>query len=61
MVDRGFGIEVEGEYGDLTITKNEFDPNWWNQAESIDFKLNDEPVSLLLLLPFCSYGFRHFL
>lgn len=45
MVDRGFGIEVEGEYGDLTITKSEFDPNWWNQAESIDFKLNDEPVT----------------
>lgn len=45
MVDRGFGIEVEGEYGDLTITKSQFDPNWWNQAESIDFKLNDEPVT----------------
>ena len=45
MVDRGFGIEVEGEYGDLSITKSEFDPNWWNQAESIDFKLNDEPVT----------------
>ena len=35
-MDRGFGIEVEGEYGDLTITKSDFDPNWWNQAESID-------------------------
>ena len=44
-MDRGFGIEVEGEYGDLAITKSEFDPNWWNQAESIDFKLNDEPVT----------------
>lgn len=44
-MDRGFGIEVEGEYGDTTINKDEFDPNFWNQAESIDFKLNDEPIT----------------
>ena len=45
MVDRGFGLELEGEYGDMTVTKSEFDPNFWNQAESVDFKLNDEPVT----------------
>ena len=45
MVDRGFGLELEGTYGDMTVTKSEFDPNFWNQAESVDFKLNDEPVT----------------
>ena len=45
MVDRGFGLELEGSYGDTTVTKSEFDPNWWNQAEEVDFKLNDEPVT----------------
>ena len=45
MVDRGFGLELEGTYGDTTVTKSEFDPNFWNQAESVDFKLNDEPIT----------------
>ena len=45
MVNRGFGIEVEGTYGDTTVTTANFDPNWWNHAESVDFKLNDEPVT----------------
>jgi len=44
MVDRGFGLELEDTYGDTTVTKSEFDPNFWNQAETVDFKLNDEPV-----------------
>lgn len=44
-LDRGFGLEVEGTYGDTTVDKSEFDPNWWNQAEDVDFKLNDEPVT----------------
>ena len=44
-MDRGFGIEVEGTYGDTTVATSSFDPNWWNHAESVDFKLNDEPVT----------------
>ena len=45
MVNRGFGIEVEGSYGDTTIATSSFDPDWWNHAESVEFKLNDEPVT----------------
>ena len=44
-INRGFGIEVEGTYGNTTVTTSNFDPNWWNHAESVDFKLNDEPVT----------------
>ena len=44
MVDRGFGLELEQTYGDTTVTKSQFDPNFWNQAETVDFKLNDEPI-----------------
>ena len=45
MVNRGFGIEVEGTYGSPSVTTSNFDPNWWNHAESVDFKLNDTPVT----------------
>ena len=50
MVNRGFGIEVEKRYGSLNaggteISTANFDPDWWNHAESVDFKLNDEPVT----------------
>ena len=45
MVDRGFGIELEGTYGDTTVAKSNFDPDWWNQAEEVDFSLGDEPVT----------------
>ena len=45
MVDRGFGIEVEGTYGDTTVSTASFDPNWWSEAETVDFKLNDDPVT----------------
>lgn len=45
MAYRGFGIELEGEYGNTTVTKSEFDPNWFNQAENVDFKLNDDPIT----------------
>ena len=45
MVDRGFGLELEETYGDTTVTKSEFDPNFWNQAEEVEFKLNDEPIT----------------
>ena len=45
MVDRGYGIEIEDTYGDTTVTKSNFAPEWWSEAESVDFKLNDEPVT----------------
>ena len=44
MADRGFGIEMEETYGEI-VSKSDFDPNWWNQAEKVDFKLNDTPVT----------------
>lgn len=44
-MDRGFGIEVEGTYGNTNIATSSFDPNWWNHADSVDFKLNDDPVT----------------
>ena len=44
-INRGFGIEVEGTYGNTSVTTSSFDPDWWNHAESVDFKLNDEPVT----------------
>lgn len=44
MVDRGFGIQVEGSYGNA-VAKSAFAPDWWSEAESVDFKLNDEPVT----------------
>lgn len=45
MADRGFGLEVETTYGDTTVSKSSFDPGFWNNANSVDFKLNDEPVT----------------
>lgn len=45
MADRGFGLELEGTYGDTTVDKSSFDPDWWNQAEDVDFNLGDEPVT----------------
>ena len=44
-MDRGFGLELESTYGDTTVSKSNFDPNFWNQAEDVDFKLNDEPIT----------------
>ena len=44
-MDRGFGLEIEESYGDTTVTKSEFDPAFWSQADDVDFKLNDEPVT----------------
>jgi len=44
MVDRGFGLELETTYGEI-VSKSTFDPNWWNQAEDVDFNLGDEPVT----------------
>ena len=44
-MDRGFGLEVESSYGDTTVSKSSFDPDFWSQADSVDFKLNDEPIT----------------
>ena len=44
MVDRGFGLELESTYGE-EVAKSDFDPDWWNQAEDVDFNLGDEPVT----------------
>ena len=48
--NRGFGIEVEKRYGSKAsngtdISTGSFDPDWWNHADSVNFKLNDEPVT----------------
>ena len=43
MVDRGFGLQPEDVYGQL-VTKADFHPEWWSEANSVDFKLNDEAV-----------------
>ena len=44
MVDRGYGIQIEGSYGN-PVAKSAFEPDWWSEAETVDFKLNDEPVT----------------
>ena len=44
-MNRGFGLEVETTYGDTSVTPSSFDPSFWNHAESVEFKLNDEPVT----------------
>ena len=44
-MDRGFGLELESTYGDTTVSKSNFDPDFWCQADEVDFKLNDEPVT----------------
>lgn len=43
-MDRGFGIEIEETYGD-PVAKSAFEPDWWSEADTVDFKLNDEPVT----------------
>lgn len=44
MVDRGFGIQVEEKYGEL-VSEDEFSLDWWSEADDVDFKLNDDPVT----------------
>ena len=43
MVDRGFGLELEDVYGQM-VAKTDFHPSWWSEANSVDFKLNDDAV-----------------
>lgn len=44
MVDRGFGIELEENYGE-NKEKDEFDLDWFQDVDDVDFKMNDEPVT----------------
>ena len=44
-MDRGFGLELESTYGDTSVAKSAFDPDFWCEADSVDFKLGDEPVT----------------
>ena len=44
MVDRGFGLELEETYGEV-VAKSEFEPDFWSEADSVDFKLNDEAIT----------------
>ena len=44
MVDRGFGIEVEDTYGEI-VDKSAFTLDWFSEADDVEFKLNDEPVT----------------
>lgn len=43
-MNRGFGLEVEGTYGSPSVSTGNYDPDFWNSANSVDFKLNDDPV-----------------
>ena len=45
MVDRGFGVELEDAYGQM-VAKKEFNPDWWSEADTVDFKLNDEAITM---------------
>jgi len=42
-INRGFGLEIENNYGE-DIDKDDFNLDWFIEADSVDFKLNDEPV-----------------
>ena len=41
MIDRGFGIELEDTYGEI-INKENFNLDWFEEANKVDFKLNDK-------------------
>lgn len=45
MVNRGFGLEIERKYADINVVPEDFDLDWWNQADDVDFKLNDDLVT----------------
>lgn len=47
MVDRGFGLCQESTYGEVLSTSefNESQLDWWSEADTADFKLNDKPVT----------------
>ena len=41
-MDRGFGLELESTYGDTTVAKSSFDPDFWCQADSALLISNSE-------------------
>lgn len=44
MEDRGLGLELEKEYGE-TVERENYKPLFWCDVESMNFKLNDEPIT----------------
>lgn len=44
MSNRGFGLEIEQNYGTL-VEPEDFDLDFWNEADDVDFKLNDDLVT----------------
>lgn len=44
MEDRGLGLELEKEYGE-TVEREKYKPLFWCDVESMNFKLNDEPIT----------------
>lgn len=44
LSNRGFGLEIEENYG-TKIDVADFDLDFWNEANDVDFKLNDDLVT----------------
>lgn len=44
MDDRGFGLELEYEYGE-SVAKTDFDLDWWSEADTANFSMNGSPVT----------------
>ena len=44
MIGRGFGIEMEDSYGE-EVEKTDFHPSFWNEANSMNFTLNDDIIT----------------
>ena len=44
MIGRGFGIEMEDSYGE-EVEKTDFHPSFWNEANSMNFRLNDDIIT----------------
>lgn len=44
MTDRGFGLELESTYGE-DIETSAFNIDWFSEADTVDFKLNDDPIT----------------
>lgn len=45
MSCRVFGLEPEAAYGDTTVEPDAFDLDFDHDVDSMDFKLNDEPIT----------------
>ena len=43
-MNRGFALEIEENYGE-DIEPNEFNPAWFQDVDSADFKLNDDIIT----------------